>query len=1045
MSLVARNNAKSVPNPPSKPAFKWRKILRRGILVFSGIFILIALLWTQRTTLAEWVIQNGLSKQGIDADLTVSELSGSHAKIEQIHLLMDGRPFFSASELEAFYEWRMALKGQISRVDIFRPEISSEIDKNGKLIWPKLPTRKRSADTNTGLPANGIFITDGQLNLKTPYGDLFGTASGTIQTLQKFVLSGTLGTDQISFTDSTGQATSSFHVKRDQGTVQLTATADIPNWNVKNLYGQNLHIEVDNKVGWNNTHLNLEGPIQVNFGTVSSEDFELQTGVISSKGLLNIPLPNAPEHVEKELSTDWTVNIGNANLTQKDLREKLAEALTLNQSLTNISATAPFAPKLKPQAAQLLQNVSVQGQGHFELGNKGMTASLAKPFQITGEKSTLTLSSVGDKAFYTFDPPGKQVGINFNADIDGAYKVNVSNAYLIARSVTGLDLESVTNFDADFKTLNTWRALTPEGRLARLSPLTAKVGYENLKNIRNISMSGALNYDGDIPGGYVTGLRTQGKMRLRLTEDALTAWFRPLKGKRIKIEEMNTVSDWVARNITLTLTSSTPIYQRNVSKGMINAAISTGSGTLVHKTRDIDLDFDFKTAEISGTTFRSNGRTTQQVWNISAVDAHMVSDTIPTLGTDIKAPELSMTATLWPGNPLHFTAQSPAIDLITPQMNAQNLKLSASGTSESLRVDYENGTIAFTAMPLPPLPIKGFAAYNDGAWSGDAVTYLARAEETPIDVTYRLENGQGHADITVTDLPFTPRGLQPKHLLPAFGGKVAQVKGFVDAEITVGFGGNLPLTTSAKTKLKNMSMGTLPGPITGLNADLSFSNLYPPQTSGPQTITLETFDPGLPLENGEVSFALIPDGIDIYYARWPMGNGFISLDPTDWKYSRPENRMTLKVDNVSISEFLKGTGGENLKVTGDVSGELPVVISGVNVLVENGVLAVKEGGVIQYSTAQTNVAADNNEVAGYAFDALKNFEYKSLEAKLNGPLDGDIDLRMVFAGRNRDVLGGAEFLFNVGVQGQLFNIARSFQTGKGITATVKEEIASRDK
>ena len=275
-------------------------------------------------------------------------------------------------------------------------------------------------------------------------------------------------------------------------------------------------------------------------------------------------------------------------------------------------------------------------------------------------------------------------------------------------------------------------------------------------------------------------------------------------------------------------------------------------------------------------------------------------------------------------------------------------------------------------------------------------------------------------------------------------GKIADVRGPVSAQIDLEFGADRPLKSSGRAQLHSLSLGTLPGPVTGVVADLGFSSFFPLQTDGVQTLTLGSYDPGFPLTDGDVTFELIPDGIDILSARWPIGDGFVRLDPAQWRYLASENNMTLRIDKVSLGEFFKKFGNENLNATGEVDGVLPIVISGVDVKVAGGRLIVEDGGIIQYRSDQTNAAAAQNPQAEMAFDALKNFEYEELELLMDGPLGGEITLRIKFLGSNPDVLYGSQFRFNVTVTGELFNIARSFRIGPEVLKRIKDDLISQD-
>jgi len=187
-----------------------------------------------------------------------------------------------------------------------------------------------------------------------------------------------------------------------------------------------------------------------------------------------------------------------------------------------------------------------------------------------------------------------------------------------------------------------------------------------------------------------------------------------------------------------------------------------------------------------------------------------------------------------------------------------------------------------------------------------------------------------------------------------------------------------------------MDLGILAGPITGLNTSIEFTSFFPLETSGRQTVQVSSFDPGFPLANGEIEFELLPGKMKIHRAEWPFADGMIYIEPLIWDFSGASNKAVLVLDKVSIQDMVERAKDSKFEITGAVSGRLPITVSGVNVIVEDGKLSVPGGGVIRFTHAGTDLAGAQNRAAGIAFDALKNFEYQTLEADINGPLDGVI-------------------------------------------------------
>ena len=102
------------------------------------------------------------------------------------------------------------------------------------------------------------------------------------------------------------------------------------------------------------------------------------------------------------------------------------------------------------------------------------------------------------------------------------------------------------------------------------------------------------------------------------------------------------------------------------------------------------------------------------------------------------------------------------------------------------------------------------------------------------------------------------------------------------------------------------------------------------------------------LEDGVVTYNLVEGGAEVFSAEWPIGNGWFSLDPFTWLYGAAENRVTMRVKNVALGDFVNDLGNRKIQATGNVVGEFPIVVRGIEVLIEDGTLSVPDGGVITY-------------------------------------------------------------------------------------------------
>jgi hypothetical protein len=211
---------------------------------------------------------------------------------------------------------------------------------------------------------------------------------------------------------------------------------------------------------------------------------------------------------------------------------------------------------------------------------------------------------------------------------------------------------------------------------------------------------------------------------------------------------------------------------------------------------------------------------------------------------------------------------------------------------------------------------------------------------------------------------------------------------------------------------------------------------------------MKRFNPGFPLENGVLTFTLVPDGVKVDAAEWPIGNGAFALDPFTWIYAAEENRVTMRVKDIALSDFLNNFSNKRLQATGNVVGVFPIVVRGVDVLIEKGRVSVPDGGLIKYDPGpgvpvysesdaiEIFRQRNSSEYAALAQDALREFHYRLLSVSMDGPLNGDVEIGLIFDGSNKKVLNGQPFRFDITVNGELINIARSFNSN----AQLKSEI-----
>ncbi len=759
-----------------------------------------------------------------------------------------------------------------------------------------------------------------------------------------------------------------------------------------------------------------------------------------------------------QMSGIGSLDIGKLSILSDEKRRAYADILSLKTALSKPPMVKNFAHIPNTALNRLLSNMQVSVRSELSYDKDGYAVTLLQPLKLKGEQDSLIVShSSQRKSLNIASSPAELVNTAFNKTIHfdkalsvlnlevdislfGPSALSIKTLKVVAKSLNGIHLERLQSARAHVNLPQVWVTKTEDGRPVRLKPFTAMTEYLATPSKRTFTLDGPFEYDGDVPGGYVTGLKANGRTQVVLKSDRTDTHFIPKLNHALLIERFENTTDWRGENLELLLSSDGGRFTQRGPVGRVSADVRAVKGDLKASVNQQKLAF--KTAEANIIATISDDL---QNWRVRAKDTHILSPDLPKGGSQISAPSSDLVFRLRAEKDPEFTLKAESTNVFTESVKVINMELNAKGTAQDFILEYSKGQVKFATDDLPTLPFAGEVRYraNPGVsasyiptgqtnafkpalWTGVAQTFLPKADATPIDVRFEFSDGAGLADVSIEALVFKPGQLQPQTYVKALKGKVSQVDGTVGAKLKVEFSPNEPLKSSGTVSLKDLGMGTLTGPFMGINSELTFSSMFPLQSTGRQFLTANLFDPGFPLEAGEFQFEIIPDGVRLYSAKWPLGGGVVSLDPTDWIYTAPQNKVVLRLENISLEALTTSLGKESFQATGIMEGELPVTIEGIKTEVVGGVIRVKDGGVIKFQNEHTDAAGAKNEIAATAFDALKDFEYKKLEAYLDGPLDGNLIVKMEFDGKNKDILGGAVFAWLVTLEGELLNIARSF-------------------
>ena len=308
-----------------------------------------------------------------------------------------------------------------------------------------------------------------------------------------------------------------------------------------------------------------------------------------------------------------------------------------------------------------------------------------------------------------------------------------------------------------------------------------------------------------------------------------------------------------------------------------------------------------------------------------------------------------------------------------------------------------------------------------------------------VTISHNLESGNGNAVLDVPGITFGAN-LQPEELSRLTQGVIALVNGGLSGQGRINWTGDGNVTSTGEFTVRDMDLAASFGPITGMNGTIVFTDLLGMQTAPGQTVTLESVNPGILVENGVLRYQLLPDNlVRIERGEWPFMGGRLILQETILNFGRPSpKRLTFEVVGLDAKTFVESMGFQELAATGTFDGVLPMIFDDQGGRIVGGRLDSRPGGGTLAYNGVVN-RANLGMMGGFAFDALRDLRFKSMIIRLDGYLDGEFVTRSTIEGvglgntstqRLLRSINSIPFKFNLTIKGPfraLIATAKSFR------------------
>jgi hypothetical protein len=285
-----------------------------------------------------------------------------------------------------------------------------------------------------------------------------------------------------------------------------------------------------------------------------------------------------------------------------------------------------------------------------------------------------------------------------------------------------------------------------------------------------------------------------------------------------------------------------------------------------------------------------------------------------------------------------------------------------------------------------------FTLAGDDIRAGGSLLHPAsKSLVTEVAIRHDLDSGVGGAILDVPGINFGP-GLQPEELTRLSEGVIALVRGQVTGQGRINWAGSGNVTSTGEFSTAGMDLAAPFGPVTGLTTTVRFTDLLGLETAPGQTAAIRSINPGIMVENGTLTYQLLPDQkVRIQRGEWPFMGGRLILQETVLNFGRPSaKRLTFQLVGFDAKAFLDSLGFAGIQITGTFDGVLPMIFDEQGGRLVGARLDSRPpGGEFRYTGTKPKAGL----MMGVAFDLLSNVRYRSMIIRLDGDLAGEFATR----------------------------------------------------
>ncbi len=208
-------------------------------------------------------------------------------------------------------------------------------------------------------------------------------------------------------------------------------------------------------------------------------------------------------------------------------------------------------------------------------------------------------------------------------------------------------------------------------------------------------------------------------------------------------------------------------------------------------------------------------------------------------------------------------------------------------------------------------------------------------------------------------------------------------------------------------------------------------------------LSLDVLNIGVPVKdiNARLHLSKDSEGIDVAMEQcaFTLFDSYFTVEPFLYRTADQTSRIRVKLQHLDLAMAVPYQKVKGLEVSGLVDGMLPLEISSDGLRIADGAIWQNGPGTISYRP-EDSTAMKKAGLPDFVIKAMEDFQYDSLQTKVNYQPNGQLDLTIQLQGKSPQIDTNRPIHLNLNVEQNLLYLLKSLRYSGLISQEIEKTI-----